>query len=277
MRHDETRRVYLLQDALWQGTRPQQYVDSQHLASGVGVAVLLRHYAAGLDWMVQAGWPLSDAPACLLIPAYGSMTLGSAVREGAQWRNVPLMAKTAEKPSLEGAVDASAEPHRFAASVWAVHDALCRRALYIRSPASPVYASLNGLFGLMTSDDGWQQLCEPGAPPGSSFVTTSLVQASTNLYSSHLGLEVTPSDQADRLQSVHSGLQQSILHSGPLVKFVSEVPSGGYFRSMVQTSPTGCLLPPLSTITLERSFTMRADGKLNIDRRCIIVRVAFAL
>eukprot|EP00966_Prymnesium_polylepis_P051624 1194921-Prymnesium_polylepis.1 len=80
-----------------------QFAQAERFSAGgeLGIAALLRRYAAGLDWMVQAGWSLVDAPVCLLIPAYGSMAIGKALREGG-----------------------TAESRQLASTVWTVAEAL---------------------------------------------------------------------------------------------------------------------------------------------------------
>ena len=137
--------------------RQHQFAQLERFSAGaeLGVAALLRRYAAGLDWMVQAGWSLVDAPICLLIPSYGSMAIAGAMREGDCTRSRAI-----------------------AASVWAIYESLGRRARYLSRPTQPAYASLHGLFGLATTDASWNALLDDWACRGLRFVTSTVVQAS---------------------------------------------------------------------------------------------------
>lgn len=83
-----------------------QFAQPERFGAGaeLGIAALLRRYASGLEWMLHEGWPMLDAPACLLIPAYGSMAIANAVLEG----DCP-------------------ESRQLGASVWTIFDILIRR------------------------------------------------------------------------------------------------------------------------------------------------------
>ena len=68
------------------------------------------------------------------------------------------------------------------------------------------------------------------------------------------------------------------LRNGPIVKFVSEEARGGCFRSLIQTSPTGCHLPPLTMITVEaihEAGEWEAVAGVPCSRKRITVKVAF--
>lgn len=61
--------------------------------------------------------------------------------------------------------------------------------------------------------------------------------------------------------------------------FVQE-PHGGFFRSLIQTSPTGCHLPPLTLITvhdIHEAGMWEAEPGVLSQRKCFTVKVAFAL
>ena len=111
-------------------------------------------YASGVDWMVQAGWPPTQAAAVMLVTSSGPMALARGVRN--------------HSPT-------------FAASSYALSEALWARARAIRSPAPPAFASLRGTFGLVSADECWLQLLADDAAPGrTSFTTTAVVLASSD-------------------------------------------------------------------------------------------------
>ena len=124
-----------------------------------GRALLTRHalplrYASGVDWMVQAGWPPTQAAAVMLVTSSGPMALARGVRN--------------HSPT-------------FAASSYALSEALWARARAIRSPAPPAFASLRGTFGLVSADECWLQLlADDAAPVRTSFTTTAVVLASSD-------------------------------------------------------------------------------------------------
>ena len=134
----------------------EQFAQIQRYAAGgeCGIAVLLKRYSAGLEWMVQAGWPLSDAPACLLLPPYGSMAIARAIQDGTE----------------------TGSCHRFGASVWAVNEVIRKRARHLSGRLPPAYASLHGVFGLATTDKAWLTLLEVGSARGRVFTTSTAVQ-----------------------------------------------------------------------------------------------------
>lgn len=145
------------------------------------------------------------------------------------------------------------------------------RARYLSQPVAPAYASLQGMYGLAT-DDVWNVLLSESSLPGLRFTTRTVVQASmgppTDWPDMKLGVPI------HRLCSV-----QCDLHKGPIVRFVSASPHSGCFRSLIQTSVTGCCLPPLATITLEKILepgTWDVNGVICWNK-CFVVTVAFAL
>lgn len=136
----------------------------------------------------------------------------------------------------------------------------------------PSYASLHGIFGLATTDRAWNALLDDNAQPGLRFVSSTVVQASTDAPTSFP--DMSTSVPIHRLCSVPCEL-----HNGPIVCFVSTGAHGGRFRSLIQTSPMGCHLPPMATITLQ---SILEPGNWEVDRvtclrKCFVVEVAFAL
>ena len=220
------------------------------------IKALLRQYAAGLSWMVDAGWAPLQASAVMLLLACGSAALGHSIRN---------------------------KSDTFAASAHALFDALRQRAWGISTPAPPTFASIEGIFGLASADPAWCSLLANDVSIGHSFVTSAPIQAC--LHPSRLP---TP-DEADFGAAGHGQGQQphgvgsngsatfsslsSPLHraasaacelrfGGPIVCFLSEVRDlqGDCLRTLIQTSPISYALPPLSRVTL---VAMHGPGELH--------------
>jgi len=97
----------------------------------MSVMAMLCRYAGGLSWMFDCGWPLHQAAACLLIGTFGTAALGMHLRSGSS---------------------------RYAASTYAYCDALLARASTLRCAAPLTFASVDGLFGLGSTDPAWLAL-----------------------------------------------------------------------------------------------------------------------
>jgi len=215
----------------------------------LGIPALLLRYAAGLNWMLQAGWSDAEAPPCLLIPAYGAMAIAKAVSDG----DCP-------------------ESRQLAASVWAIYEILLSRARFLSRPVPHAYASLRGIYGLATTDPVWEKLLQPDVQLGFSFQTCTVLQASMDAPTCFP--DMSASVPIHRLCSVPCEL-----YNGPIVCFVSTRAHSGQFRSLIQTSTTGCHLPPLATITLEEVLEAGtwAVDEVTCFRKCFVLKVAFPL
>ncbi len=196
----------------------------------MSISKLLRNYAGGLSWMLHAGWPLTQATACMLLCAYGAAAIGDAIRR---------------------------RSHEFAASTHAICHALQQRAWTVSTPAPPTYSAVDGTFGLAVADPAWLDLLSPtvDGTVRRSILTSAPVQACDNpaalpeewpeeggeqleqVAPQPAGTQVPP----DRLSSAALELREG----GALVRFISEtVVDGDRLRSLIQTSPTGYVLPP---------------------------------
>mmetsp|Transcript_21572 Transcript_21572/g.35606 ORF Transcript_21572/g.35606 Transcript_21572/m.35606 type:complete len:457 (+) Transcript_21572:39-1409(+) len=185
----------------------------------MSVAAVLRHNAVRLSWMLDCGWPLTQAAACLLIGIHGTAALGTAIREGSS---------------------------RFAASTYAYSDALFSRAWKLKAAVPPCYASMGGMFGLVATDEAWRLLLSADVRIGFQLRTNSALIAMDN----HLDEQGPIAPPSHMTRSVSTPVRH--VSNDPLVCFRSELTRDGKLRSLVQTSPTCYELPPLATLTLER-------------------------
>jgi len=205
----------------------------------------LQQYAAGLTWMVDAGWaPLHGSTAMLLL-ACGSAAIGRAIRD-----------RTTE----------------FAASAHALADALRQRALAVSTAAPPTYASIEGTFGVAAADEAWLSLLGPDIKPGHKFITSAPLQAS--LHPTRLP---DPGTGGPIARTASAACQ--IARGGHVVCFLSEDSTpGDQLRTLLQTSPTSFALPPLAAITLIACLDPGEwdVGEGPIWQRCLCVRVAVA-
>lgn len=251
---------------------------------------LLRVYAAGLSWMVDAGWSPLHGSAVMLLLAGGTATLGHAIR--------------------------TRSPH-YAASVHALMEALRLRAAGISTPAPPTYASLTDLIA---SDPAWLALLPtdgaadtptdapadaridmpvdetvtdttapagalPRAPRvGTHFITNAPFQASiyplqpTQQHAEPAGGAGGPDGVPHAPAPADPGEGWEDLGTpGPLVCFLSEVRGpGDALCTLVQTSPIGYGMAPLTTIRLVADHASGAwrYGDRKMDRRCLVATVA---
>ena len=217
--------------------------------------------------MVQAGWPPTQAAAVMLVTSSGPMALARGVRN--------------HSPT-------------FAASSYALSEALWARARAIRSPAPPAFASLRGTFGLVSADECWLQLLADDAAPGrTSFTTTAVVLASSDpatfpdeesvsaqrppRHAPDPRLTASPPPPQVRVPLQRLGSVACELTDGPVVCFESSN-DGCLLRSLIQTSPTGFALPPLARVTLVDvrgpGEWASPDGKA-VSRTCFVCRVCY--
>jgi hypothetical protein len=230
-----------------QGVAVVADVSSYQPGGERSIGALLRQYAGGLSWMLDAGWPLTHAASTMLLLACGSSAIGMSIRQGTP---------------------------TFAASAHALADALRMRAWSISTSVPPTYASIEGVFGLSSADPGWNQLLRPDVRVGFSFVTTAPVQASVN------PTRLPESDEY--LEPVHriGSAACELRVGGPLVCFLSDWGGrGDSLRTLVQTSPIGFALPPIVRITLvavHEPATWVSEGQLMWRRRfCVRVCCAY--
>lgn len=224
---------------------------------GGSCAQALRKYSTCISWMVAAGWTTPHAVACLLLGAGGTEALGHALRSGSC---------------------------QHAASAHALWEALAVRAaqLTLARPgwsAPPTYACLGGRFGLMASDPVWANLLLPDAKPGMSFVTSSLVQATSEPISTcdgsgALGFGVCVQGAA------HAGFVH-VTMGAEVVVFLSTSSSSAGHNSLLLSSPQGYHLPPMARITLEdveytHSPILQMPASTSPARR-FVVSVSYAL
>jgi len=227
-----------------------QFADPALFLPGgaMSIAALLRRYVNALSWMLDAGFPLTKAAACLLLSTHGTAALSRALREGSR---------------------------EYAASTHAVSEALLSRAWCLASPAPPTFASMHGSFGLASSDPAWFAFLEPDAAPGTRIRTSATILAIRDPAS-------IPDEQGAITQPAEQGLASQVgcapLEEAPLVCFHSEFAQGSNLRSLVQTSPNCYQLPPLASITLESvqpAGTWQACGR-TVYRRCFVCVVSIA-
>lgn len=219
---------------------------------GGSCAKALRKYSTCISWMVAAGWTTPHAVACLLLGAGGTEALGHALRSGSC---------------------------QHAASAHALWEALAVRAaqLTLAKPgwsAPPTYACLGGRFGLMASDPVWANLLLPGAKPGLSFITSSLVQATSEPMcpcdgSGALGFGVCVQGAA------HAGFVH-VTMGAEVVVFVSSPSSSAGHHSLLLSSPQGYHLPPMARVTLQRVTDAHGEATTSPARR-FVVTVCYAL
>jgi len=118
--------------------------------------------------------------------------------------------------------------------------------------APPTYACIGGRFGLLVSDPAWSNLLRPGvtccAAPGTTFVTSALVQTTSN--------PVGTCSEGALGSSAGSGAGGAADASAALcsdvVVFLSQPADSRGHRSLLLSSPQGYHLPPMASITLER-------------------------
>lgn len=195
----------------------------------------LAKYSRGIGWMVATGWTTLHAAACLLLGAGGTEAMGHALRTGST---------------------------TYAASAHALWESLLTRAAHLSLAcpdwsAPPTFACLGGRFGLLVSDPAWAHLVRPGAAKGTSFVTTSLVQTTSDpacLIDPALGFGVA-CDGA--VAPAAATPPSSLIASKPaqngsdVVVFLSQPADLRSHRSLLLSSPQGYHLPPMAVITLQ--------------------------
>lgn len=225
----------------------QSPVDMRSFIRGgdKSIPAMLQQYAAGLSWMVDAGWTPLTATIAMLLLACGSAAIGHAIRS---------------------------KSRELAASIHALSAALRHRAWAITTAAPPTYASVEGYFGLAASDPSWLALLEPGVPLGCTFRTCAPLQAC--IHPSRLPAVPEPAADGPIHRVVSAACELRV--GGPIVCFISEVRSqGDALRTLMQTSPIGYALPPLAEITLvavHRPGEWR-HGDMTVWRHCFCVTV----
>ena len=207
------------------------------------IKALLQKYAAGLSWMIDCGWSPVHASCTMLLLACGSSAIGASIR---------------------------ARSSEFAASAHALCDALRQRAWAISTPAPPTYASIEGQFGLATTDDVWAQLLAEDVRPGLTFLTSAPLQAS--VHPTRMPEAARQNGPMHRLASAACELRCG----GPIVCFLSR--AGGNrepLRTLIQTSPIGFALPPLVTVRLVSAHEPGAwqHGGNVMWRKCFCVHI----
>lgn len=224
----------------------QSPVDMRNFIRGgdKSIPAMLTQYAAGLSWMVDAGWTPLSASIAMLLLACGSAAIGHAVRSRSR---------------------------ELAASIHALCAALRHRAWAITTAAPPTFASIEGYFGLAASDPSWLALLEPGVPLGWTFRTCAPLQAS--IHPSRLPAVPEPTVEGPIHRVVSAACELRV--GGPIVCFLSEVRApGDALRTLMQTSPIGYALPPLAEITLvavHQPGTWR-HGDMTVWRQCFCVK-----
>ena len=233
------------------------------------IKALLRQYAAGLSWMVDAGWTPLNASATMLLLACGSTALGQSIRTNST---------------------------EFAASAHALLSALRQRARGISTPAPPSYASL---ADLAAADPAWLALVDhPSEATGDEqpnlhmgdvhIVTNAPLQAS--LFPRQPTQEQQPQEQppqppqpqvqvgaaADAQVADGDDVEvwEDLGSPGPLVCFLSERRGpGDVLSTLIQISPITFALPPISTIRLVADHPANGWqlGDHTMTRRCLCV------
>eukprot|EP00320_Phaeocystis_rex_P020742 CAMPEP_0119078608 /NCGR_PEP_ID=MMETSP1178-20130426/101839_1 /TAXON_ID=33656 /ORGANISM="unid sp, Strain CCMP2000" /LENGTH=328 /DNA_ID=CAMNT_0007061065 /DNA_START=151 /DNA_END=1138 /DNA_ORIENTATION=- len=212
----------------------------------------LLKYSRGIGWMVATGWPTLHAAACLLLGAGGTEAMGHALRTGSS---------------------------HYAASAHALWESLLVRAAHLTLAcpgwtAPPTYACIGGRFGLLVSDPAWSNLLRPGvtccAAPGTTFVTSALVQTTSN--------PVGTCSEGALGSSAGSGAGGAADASAALcsdvVVFLSQPADSRGHRSLLLSSPQGYHLPPMASITLERVEPASAPHTGVPVRRFVVTVVA---
>ena len=202
----------------------------------------LKFSAQAVKWKRSAGWSEEDADAETAISSNGHAAIGAAVRDRSD---------------------------RYAASTYAACEALLTAARMMEAPEPPTFRHLHGLMSLTTTDAAWRSL--PDAEVGHSFVTSTIAFASDHSDSlTETGYCVPVIDTDGKLTYRPQ--------DSDVVCFVSAPPDGRGFHSLVQVSPSGYHLPPMTTVTLQKvesPGSWQAYGR-RIRRRLFTVSVAYA-
>ena len=127
--------------------------------------------------------------------------------------------------------------------------------------APPTYACLGGRFGLLVSDPAWSDLLRPGAsccaPPGTTFVTSALVQTTSDPLSASGGPKGALGSSAAG-GGAGSASDASAAVCDDVVVFLSQPADSCGHRSLLLSSPQGYHLPPMASIKLERIEDVRS-------------------
>ena len=168
---------------------------------------------------------------------------------------------------------------RFSASTYALTDGLLWQRVALPDQVAPTcYCNLTGLWGLMEEDPIWENLRSPDnhVPqfvPGFQLGTASAV--SGGILADNQSL---PDGRGLRIPIFGQDGVVYTLQDSAIVAFESAPPSHEGWHSLVQTTPTGYSLPPLSTLTLvalHEAGSWTANGHV-VQQRCYVVRCTYA-
>ena len=128
--------------------------------------------------------------------------------------------------------------------------------------APPTYACLGGRFGLLVSDPAWSDLLRPGAsccaPPGTTFVTSALVQTTSDPLSASGGPKGAHGSSAAGGGAASASDASAAVCDDDVVVFLSQPADSCGHRSLLLSSPQGYHLPPMASIKLERIEDVRS-------------------
>ena len=128
--------------------------------------------------------------------------------------------------------------------------------------APPTYACLGGRFGLLVSDPAWSDLLRPGAsccaPPGTTFVTSALVQTTSDPLSASGGPKGALGSSAAGGGAASASDASAAVCDDDVVVFLSQPADSCGHRSLLLSSPQGYHLPPMASIKLERIEDVRS-------------------
>uniref|UniRef100_A0A7S0NVR4 F-box domain-containing protein n=1 Tax=Calcidiscus leptoporus TaxID=127549 RepID=A0A7S0NVR4_9EUKA len=208
--------------------------DQMFEANGTeSVSQKLLSFAVAIEQKLDAGWDAERAAAVSVIVPCGHIAIAQALHE------------------LDG---------RYAASTHMVIDSLFVRACLAEEPAPPLYAALEGEFGLATNGPEWN-LLQPGCAIGSIFTTTAPVEA------------IVPDAHTIRVAGYHSsvntgGVLSYKLAESDIVCILSSRARESGFHSLVQTATAApsaeYMLPPMATVCLEK---IEEPGMWSVRRR----------
>ena len=192
-------------------------------------------FACKFAWSLELRemkWPQEEADVVSIVYTWGNRSLSAAARDGSR---------------------------TFAASTWAVGEALLRAAL--RSPRCnsrlaahpPLYAKLRGRGGLAHGDETWECLlggggggggdapaapAAPAALPGQTFATR--------------GIALATAEHARTSAVVWAGQPTASPFEGGVVRFLPARPDTAGIHALVDVGSGRYALPPLSLVTLVR-------------------------
>ena len=222
---------------------PRSYFEAGGIHS---IEAMIQLCGAPIQWQSTNGWSREASISCTLICSCLALPLAAAMHERSP---------------------------RYAASTYALCEALAEQAQRLTAAAPPVYVNLSGEFGLATLDPTWEALLR--LTPGISFVTKSRCIAELPTY------ETFPDKRGFRVGVTEGTCNVYELQDSDVVCLRSAPTDADGYHSLIPfavfSGRGSHALPPLATVTLE---SVQQPGEwevrgLHVQRRLLTVRVTY--